>query len=125
MKASHLKNENNTLTIQQLVTREILINWLNSYLGKEYFLENVKEHDIRTFINSERRQGRVLGIQRLLSSCRTFEYLLNEGQIKLSPAQNISSPKLPQLLPKAMDADLVQRLLDFKPSGMIEVRDKA
>ena len=24
-----------------------------------------------------------------------------------------------------MDADLVQRLLDFKPSGMIEVRDKA
>ena len=51
--------------------------------------------------------------------------MLNEGEIKLSPAQNISSPKLPQLLPKAMDADLVQRLLDFKPNGMIEVRDKA
>ena len=89
--------------------------------------EDVKEHDIRTFINSERRKGlSPRSIQRLLSSCRTFfEYLLNEGEIKLSPAQNISSPKLPQLLPKAMDADLVQRLLDFKPSGMIEVRDKA
>ncbi len=48
-----------------------------------------------------------------------------EGQIKLSPVQNISSPKLSQLLPKAMDADLVQRLLDFKPKGMLEVRDKA
>ena len=45
--------------------------------------------------------------------------------IKLSPAQNINSPKSAQLLPKAMDADLVQRLLDFKPNGLIEVRDKA
>jgi integrase/recombinase XerC len=61
-----------------------------------------------------------------LSSCRTFfEHLLIEGLIQLSPAQNVSSPKLAQLLPKAMDADLVQRLLDFKPKGIIEIRDKA
>ena len=87
----------------------------------------VKEHDLRTFVNSERRRGlSPRSIQRVLSSCRTFfEFLLTEGQIKLSPAQNISSPKLAQLLPKAMDADLVQKLLDFKAKGMIEVRDKA
>ena len=87
----------------------------------------VNEHEIRTFINAERRRGlSPRSIQRLLSSCRTFfEYLLIEGQIKISPAQNISSPKLAQLLPKAMDADLIHRLLDFKPKGMIEVRDKA
>ena len=87
----------------------------------------VKEHDLRTFINSERRRGlSPRSIQRLLSSCRTFfEHLLIEGLIQLSPAQNVSSPKLAQLLPKAMDADLVQRLLDFKPKGMIEIRDKA
>ena len=87
----------------------------------------VKEHDLRTFVNSERRRGlSPRSIQRILSSFRTFfEFLLTEGQIKLSPAQNISSPKLAQLLPKAMDADLVQKLLDFKAKGMIEVRDKA
>ena len=87
----------------------------------------VKEHDLRTFVNSERRRGlNPRSIQRILSSCRTFfEFLLTEGQIKLSPAKNISSPKLAQLLPKAMDADLVQKLLDFKAKGMIEVRDKA
>lgn len=87
----------------------------------------VKEHDLRTFVNSERRRGlSPRSIQRILSSYRTFfEFLLTEGQIKLSPAQNISSPKLAQLLPKAMDADLVQKLLDFKAKGMIEVRDKA
>jgi len=82
---------------------------------------------LRTFVNSERRRGlSPRSIQRLLSSCRTFfEFLLTEGQIQLSPAQSISSPKLAKLLPKAMDADLVQRLLDFKAKGMIEVRDKA
>ena len=101
---------------------------LSSFLSSEYkSWQLVNEHEIRTFINSERRRGlSPRSIQRLLSSCRTFfEYLLNEGQIKISPAQNISSPKLAQLLPKAMDADLVQRLLDFKPRGITEIRDKA
>ena len=33
----------------------------------------VKEHDLRTFVNSERRRGlSPRSIQRLLSSCRTF-----------------------------------------------------
>ena len=101
---------------------------LSSFLSSEYkSWKLVNEHEIRTFINSERRRGlSPRSIQRLLSSCRTFfEYLLNEGLIKISPAQNISSPKLAQLLPKAMDADLVQRLLDFKPKGITEIRDKA
>ena len=102
---------------------------LSDYLSSQD-IENwkiVKEHDLRAFINSERRRGlSPRSIQRLLSSCRTFfENLLIEGHIQLSPAQNVSSPKSAQLLPKAMDADLVQRLLDFKPKGMIEIRDKA
>ena len=89
--------------------------------------QSVNEHELRTFVNSERRRGlSPRSIQRVLSTSRSFfEYLLIEGIIKLSPAQNINSPKLAQLLPKAMDADLVQRLLDFKPKGLIEVRDKA
>lgn len=89
--------------------------------------QSVNEHELRTFVNSERRRGlSPRSIQRVLSTSRSFfEYLLIEGIIKLSPAQNINSPKSAQLLPKAMDADLVQRLLDFKPKGLIEVRDKA
>ena len=89
--------------------------------------QSVNEHELRTFVNSERRRGlSPRSIQRVLSTSRSFfEYLLVEGMIKLSPAQNINSPKSAQLLPKAMDADLVQRLLDFKPNGLIEVRDKA
>ena len=54
-----------------------------------------------------------------------FNYLLDEEVVETNPAANISSPKSTQLLPKALDTDLVKRLLDFKPQGDIEIRDKA
>ena len=89
--------------------------------------KEVKESEVRAYVNKERRRGlSPRSIQRTLSSYRSFfNYLLQERVIDKSPAENISSPKSPSLLPKAMDADLVQRLLDFKPEGIFEVRDKA
>tara|TARA_B100001029_G_scaffold155976_1_gene141108 strand:- start:55 stop:966 length:912 start_codon:yes stop_codon:yes gene_type:complete len=89
--------------------------------------QEVGESEVRSYINKERRRGlSPRSIQRILSSCRSFfNYLLQERVIDKSPAENMSSPKSASLLPKAMDADLVQRLLDFKPKGMFEVRDKA
>ena len=78
-------------------------------------------------MNKERRRGlNPRSLQRLLSSIRSFfNYLADEGLISINPAHGISSPKAAKLLPKAMDTDLVQRLLDFKPKGNIEIRDKA
>ena len=51
--------------------------------------------------------------------------MIDEGKVKSNPAQNIKAPKKPILLPKALDADLVERLLNFKAVGLIEIRDKA
>ena len=87
----------------------------------------VSEHDVRSYINKERRRGlNPRSLQRLLSSIRSFfNYLADEGLISINPAHGISSPKAAKLLPKAMDTDLVQRLFDFKPKGNIEIRDKA
>jgi integrase/recombinase XerC len=51
--------------------------------------------------------------------------LVDENIVQLNPALAINSPKAANLLPKAMDADLVQKLLDFKAEGAIEIRDKA
>ena len=87
----------------------------------------VSEHDVRSYVNKERRRGlNPRSLQRLLSSIRSFfNYQADEGLISINPAHGISSPKAAKLLPKAMDTDLVQRLLDFKPKGNIEIRDKA
>ena len=89
--------------------------------------EEVRDHDIRGFVAQERRRDlSARSIQRALSSIRSFfNYLLDEEVVESNPAANISSPKSTQLLPKALDTDLVKRLLDFKPQGDIEIRDKA
>ena len=89
--------------------------------------EEVQDHQVRGFVAQERRRGlSARSIQRALSSIRSFfNYLLDEGVVETNPAANISSPKSTQLLPKALDTDLVKRLLDFKPQGDIEIRDKA
>ena len=65
-------------------------------------------------------------LQRTLSSIRSFfVYLTDEEILTSNPALDISSPKSAQLLPKALDVDLVKKLLDFKPQGDLEIRDKA
>ena len=89
--------------------------------------EEVQDHHIRGFVAQERRRDlSARSIQRALSSIRSFfNYLLDEEVVESNPAANISSPKSTQLLPKALDTDLVKRLLDFKPQGDIEIRDKA
>ena len=89
--------------------------------------EEVRDHHIRGFVAQERRRDlSARSIQRALSSIRSFfNYLLDEEVVETNPAANISSPKSTQLLPKALDTDLVKRLLDFKPQGDIEIRDKA
>jgi len=100
-----------------------------AYLDDQEVLDwpGVSEHDVRSYVNKERRRGlNPRSLQRLLSSIRSFfNYLIDEGVLTTSPAHGISSPKAANLLPKAMDTDLVQRLLDFKPKGNIEIRDKA
>ena len=89
--------------------------------------EEIQDHQVREFIASERRRGlNPRSLQRMLSSIRSFfNYLLDEEIIDTNPAADISSPKSAQLLPKALDTDLVKRLLDFKPLGDLEIRDKA
>tara|TARA_Y100000590_G_scaffold79789_1_gene88581 strand:+ start:3269 stop:4162 length:894 start_codon:yes stop_codon:yes gene_type:complete len=89
--------------------------------------EKIQDHTIREFISNERKRGlSPRSIQRVLSSLRMFfNYLIDEGITETNPAGEISSPKATQLLPKALDTDLVKRFLDFKPEGDLEVRDKA
>ena len=121
------------------IVRNFSINTLYNYkrdLNKlEIFLtknkitspESIKEHHIREFINKERRRGlSPKSLKRMLSSIRSFfNYLLEEGILKANPAHSVTSPKTSSTLPKAMDVDLVKKLLDFTPKGLFEIRDKA
>ena len=88
---------------------------------------DLTQHDVRDFISQVRRNGTSpRSLARLLSSLRSFyKFLRNEGLATIDPTAGINAPKLSSLLPKAMDADMVNRLLDFKPNSWGDFRDKA
>ena len=124
---------------QLKITRQYSSHTLDGYkrdlnkLSSELYESNigrwkeVQDKHIRQFINKERRKGlSQKSIQRLLSSIRSFfKYLINEDEIDNNPLAHIKGPKSPKLLPKAMDADMVFKLLDYKPKTWVDIRDKA
>ena len=121
------------------VTRQYSVHTINNYrrdlnkLGAfliDINIENWKDmQDVhaRGFISKIRRQGlSPKSIQRQLSSCRSFfRYLSAEEGLEYTPFSFVKAPKSPNLLPKAMDADMIYKLLDYKATGWIGIRDKA
>lgn len=52
-------------------------------------------------------------VQRLLSAVRSFyRFLQREGLAGHNPADDVKAPKAPRRLPRTLDADLMQRVLD-------------
>ncbi len=70
---------------------------------------------IRNFIGNHRRKGlSPRSLSRMLSSLRSFFKFLNSiGIIDHDPTLGIASPKQESLLPKALDTDMINKLLDF------------
>ncbi len=83
--------------------------------------------EIRTFIASRHRQG--IGgrsLQRSLSSIRRFfNYLIDEGIQSSNPADVIKAPKSPRKLPKVLDADEANILLEINSDDPLAKRDHA
>ncbi|HOX72488.1 MAG: tyrosine recombinase XerC [Dokdonella sp.] len=61
-----------------------------------------------------------------LSSCRSFfRYLAREGEVKVNPAVGVRAPKIPRKLPKVLDADEMNVLLEFPTDDAEAVHDRA
>ncbi|MBU1187157.1 MAG: site-specific tyrosine recombinase XerD [Acidobacteria bacterium] len=88
----------------------------------------VKEDDLVAFLHSVSRKGlSARSLARLISSIRSFyRFLALDGDIKNTPADNLSSPKLWRTLPHFLTESEVERLLsqpdDSNPRG---IRDRA
>ncbi|MBK2125818.1 tyrosine recombinase XerC [Fangia hongkongensis] len=65
-------------------------------------------------------------IQRKLSAVRSFYRHLEEyHQLSNNPAQNIKAPKAEKKLPKTLDVDEMQNLLNLKSDDVFVIRDLA
>lgn len=82
---------------------------------------------VRRCAATRHRQGLApSSIARLLSALRGFyEWCLREGEARVNPAQDVRAPKAPKRLPRTLDTDLIQRLLELPGDEPVVVRDRA
>ena len=89
--------------------------------------KQITPNQMRFFAASAFRKG--LGptsIQRRLSACRSFfSYLLAEGEVDINPVLDVRAPKAPRRLPKTLDVDQMNQLLNMQGEGLVFLRDKA
>lgn len=82
---------------------------------------------LRDLMAAWHRQG--LGsrsIQHRLSALRTFyRWLIREGVATDNPVSGVRAPKLPKRLPKNLDVDQVNQLLDGRTDNELALRDHA
>lgn len=97
---------------------------------KEKGIEEVKDIDrftARGYLVYLRKSGYAPStIMRRFSALRSFyKYLINENYVKSDPMRSVILPKREKRLPKYLNLDEVERLLNAPPSDTIGLRDKA
>ena len=90
-------------------------------------LNNVSEEICSSWIGSLYSMNiGARSIQRHLSSVKGFfKYLQKKHLIGQSPFELISGPRIEKKLPETLTPEQINRLLDFKPTSLIEIRDLA
>jgi integrase/recombinase XerC len=85
------------------------------------------QNDIRSHIASRHRKGiGAKSLQRELSAIRSFfSFLLKNRLAEINPAQHIKAPKQARTLPKTLDVDQINGLLEAGASSVLEIRDLA
>lgn len=104
------------------------LNKFAHYCGQQKIetVEQVRNGDVRQWVAQMHRQG--LGgksLQRALSALRSFYKFSNHSGTKHNPALGVQAPKSSKTLPKALDADTMQRLLSLEGDDWLTIRDQA
>jgi integrase/recombinase XerC len=83
--------------------------------------------DIRNHIAGRHRQGLSgKSLQRELSAIRSFfNYLVKNNYLQINPARYLRAPKASKTLPKTLDVDQINGLLEMHAKSTLETRDLA
>ncbi len=89
--------------------------------------KQLDKRQLRAYVMWRHAQG--IGgrsLQRQLSSIRRFlRFLIEQGQLKLNPAEGLRAPKAAKRLPKVLDVDQAASLLDGPVTDFAGRRDQA
>jgi integrase/recombinase XerC len=86
----------------------------------------VDNADVRMWIAKLRHHLSGRSVQRALSALRTlYKHVQRTHHVSHNPVVGISAPKTPRHLPKALDIDQMQQLLDNNADDFLNARDQA
>lgn len=82
---------------------------------------------VRSLAARSRRAGlKPASLALRLSALRSFlDWQISQGALKANPAKGVATPRAPRHLPKNIDVDEVDRLLDIDLNDPLAVRDRA
>lgn len=101
------------------------ITWLNGQDIADWHA--IDSHCVRAYVAARHRAGSGgSSLARALSSLRAwFRYLAGRGLMLNNPAQGLRPPKSPRRLPRTLDVDQVQQVLEQVGEGVLSLRDQA
>jgi integrase/recombinase XerC len=105
------------------------IKHLTNYCTDKFILywTGLTQSDLRAHIASRHRLGiSSTSLQRELSAIRSFyNFLLKKRLADTNPAQHVKAPKQARKLPKTLDVDQINGLLEAGTNSVLEIRDLA
>jgi integrase/recombinase XerC len=104
---------------------EQFLSWLNTRHIADW--GDIDSHCVRAYIADRHRTGSGgTSLARALSSLRAwFRHLAARGLVVANPAQGLRPPKSPRRLPRTLDVDQVQQVLEQEGEGVLSLRDQA
>lgn len=99
--------------------------WLQKTENRD--LHQARQADIQQYLAVRFPHSKPRSISRLIATLRRFyRYALRESQVEVDPTLQIDSPKLPRSLPKSLNEDEVESLLNAPDLGQsLGLRDRA
>lgn len=117
---TQLRLSNNTIESY----RFHLIKWAEYNQDKK--LKNLNYNDIKEYQIKLAKEKAPPTVSANLSAIKGFyKFLFLRKEIKSLPTENITSPKLPKRLPKVLNYNQVDHLLDFNKETTFDYRNKA
>lgn len=85
-----------------------------------------REHVKRVLAQAHRARLSPRSISLRLSALRSFcQFLVAQGVLESNPAKGVQAPKQGRLLPKQLNVDEMQQLLNISDDSVLALRDKA
>lgn len=106
--------------------------YLSDLLSFKDYLNNkrvdvVNSKDIVSYVNhlTDLKESDKTIARKIVSIRTFFNYLMKEKKIDINPCEKIESPKLRKSLPKTLNFEEINKLLDLKPKTALEYRNRA